>query len=83
MKNGTSFWSNGRWLPWLGWSALAAFPALLLAGVLIRNAANIYFDQNEPIVTNDAIIITETSTQLQSKGRSKGSCGYSRTLRAV
>ena len=44
----------------------------LLPGTTISNAADIYFDYNPPVHTNDAVVVAEFSTQEQGQGQEQG-----------
>ena len=43
----------------------------LLPGTVISNNADIFFDFNQPVRTNDAVVIAETSTQVQVQGQAQ------------
>jgi uncharacterized repeat protein (TIGR01451 family) len=44
----------------------------VLPGTLVSNAADIYFDFNPPIHTNDAVVVAETSTALHDGNANTG-----------
>ncbi len=44
----------------------------LLPGTTISNNADIFFDFNTPVRTNDAVVVAETSTQVQGQEQEQG-----------
>ncbi|MCC7502934.1 MAG: T9SS type A sorting domain-containing protein, partial [Flavobacteriales bacterium] len=44
----------------------------LLPGTVISNNADIFFDFNTPVRTNDAVVVAETSTQVQGQEQGQG-----------